>query len=367
MKYVNPHLILQSDLPVEGSITWESPSNIAIIKYWGKHGNQLPNNPSLSFTLNEAKTITTLSYSLKNKTTNDIDIQVLVDDQRQLIFEDRIIRYLHSIKSIYPFLAQLDMTLKTSNTFPHSTGIASSASGFSALALCLCTLEETLFGQHYTTESFLRKASFLARLGSGSASRSIYPYAALWGSLTSFEGSNDEYAIPVADDLHPLFKTINNDILIIDSSKKNVSSTVGHSLMQANPYSTIRYHEATTNTIKLKQILASGDIEQFGLLLEKEALTLHALMMASNPPFILMKPNTIDCINRIQDFRKLSNIPVFFTLDAGPNIHIQYPDSHQDSVQDFIHNELAPLCEDNKVIKDHIGKGPKLIHHEKRT
>lgn len=95
--------------------------------------------------------------------------------------------------------------------------------------------------------------------------------------------------------------------------------------------------------------------------MKKEALTLHALMMASKPPYILMHPNTLEVINKIRTFRQENNVPVYFTLDAGPNVHILYPHNVKDMVTHFIEEELVYLCENGRVIHDNVGKGPRKI------
>jgi len=89
---------------------------------------------------------------------------------------------------------------------------------------------------------------------------------------------------------------------------------------------------------------------------------LHALMMCSNPSFILMKPNTLEMISRIRQFRKTSDLPVYFTLDAGPNIHLLYPDSCSEKIQSFIQTKLISLCEDGRIIRDQVGSGPVEIN-----
>jgi diphosphomevalonate decarboxylase len=104
-----------------------------------------------------------------------------------------------------------------------------------------------------------------------------------------------------------------------------------------------------------------GDLELFGEIVESEALTLHALMMCSKPSYTLMTPNTLSMIEAIRDFRESSKLPLYFTLDAGPNIHLLYPKKIQSKVQEFIELELKQFCENERVIYDQVGKGPKLI------
>ena len=112
---------------------------------------------------------------------------------------------------------------------------------------------------------------------------------------------------------------------------------------------------------KLNLILKNGNLHEFCLLVESEALTLHSLMMSSNPSYILMKPETLTVITKIQKFRKDSKIPVCFTLDAGANVHVLYPDKFSKDVMDFIKDQLSPFCEKRKFISDKMGDGPKQI------
>ena len=83
----------------------------------------------------------------------------------------------------------------------------------------------------------------------------------------------------------------------------------------------------------------------------------HALMMASSPGYILMHPNTIEIIHATREFRKGSGIPVCFTLDAGPNVHLLYPASSQEKVKEFIVSDLVRYCTDNRWIDDKMGPG----------
>lgn len=358
LDYKNPHLIIETSKVSSGKITWKSPSNIAIIKYWGKHGQQLPRNPSISFTLSSAYTETTLEYEPKKGADRGIALKFLFEGQENESFKNKIVKYLESLEEIYPFLRQLNLVIYSRNSFPHSSGIASSASSMSALALCLCSLEHQLFGTLESDEEFRKKASFIARLGSGSACRSIYPTMGIWGESGEIEGSSNLFAIPYEDQLHDVFKTFHDDILIISGKEKAVSSRAGHALMENNIYADNRYTQAKQQFHQLLISLKTGNLSEFGRITEGEALTLHALMMASNPPYILMEPNSLIVINKIKEFRNETKHPIYFSLDAGPNIHVLYPDSLKDIAKQFIKDELSHYCENGLWIEDQIGKGP---------
>ena len=129
--------------------------------------------------------------------------------------------------------------------------------------------------------------------------------------------------------------------------------------MNDNPFSKVRFNAANNNITKLLEILASGNLNDFCELVEGEALMLHSLMMNSNPSYILMKPETLEVIERIQDFRENSEIPVCFTLDAGANVHVLFPENFSKEVMTFIEKELAAFCKGGKFITDFIGEGPK--------
>lgn len=342
----------------EGSFTWKSPSNIALVKYWGKHGNQLPNNPSISFSLNESFTQSTLEYTKKE--TEGFDIRVLLDGEHNDKFAKKLVAFFGKIHAELPFISQYSFTLKTHNSFPHSSGIASSASGMSALSLCLLSLKE-LLGSKMGEEEFFRTASRLSRIGSGSASRSVYGGLVVWGRHSEIIGSSDDFAVPYPLEVHPVFQNFQDTILIIHEGSKSVSSTDGHALMDRHPFARQRFEEARNNLSKLISVLRAGDLQEFGTIVEKEALMLHALMMCSEPPFILMKPNTLAAITKISEFRKQNGVPVYFTLDAGANVHILYPENAKGVVMKFIEEELAMYCENKKYICDCVGNGPEHI------
>jgi diphosphomevalonate decarboxylase len=361
--YENPRLLLDSSNPPEpGHITWRSPSNIALIKYWGKYGQQLPRNPSLSLTLAASCTDTMLEYKFREEGDNgQIDLEFLFHGEPNEAFKAKTLAFLESLLPVFPFLKQLKLSIQTGNSFPHSAGIASSASGMSALALCLCSLEDALFGTLQDPAEYDRKASYIARLGSGSACRSIFSHAAVWGETPLVPGSSNEFAVPFGDDLHETFKDFHDDILIVSQEEKAVSSRDGHALMDGNPYAEARYAQARQRLAALLEALRSGDLATFGKIVEDEAMTLHALMMCSNPSYTLLLPNTLAILEKIRDYRASSGHPVYFTLDAGPNVHLLYPGDIIHEVRAFIEDELKEFCDDGYVQQDWVGEGPEEI------
>lgn len=334
-------------------VSAECPSNIALIKYWGKYANQIPANPSISYTLQNCKTITKMEF----KAGEDFAVKTFLSDKEEPKFAEKIEKYFRNIEPYLPWILQGSFVINTENTFPHSSGIASSASGFGAIAKCLMAIDRA-FNQQLEDE--VKKASFLARLGSGSACRSLYNGLVVWGETPEIEGSSDLFAVKYPnDEIHSVFRDFNDWVLLIHEGQKSVSSTVGHGLMNTNPYAERRFQEARENFIPLKEILKTGDLERFITLVEHEALTLHAMMMMSQPAFILMKTGTMEVINKIWNFRRETNLPLFFTLDAGANVHLLFPSAGEklsaedfEQITNFIEKELLPHTQNGGVVKD---------------
>lgn len=334
----------------EFKVSAKSPSNIAIVKYWGKHGNQLPNNPSISFTLSRCFTET--SISVKHNDCENCHISFLFDGKESPKFQDKIDKYLVDNQQYFEFLKGLDLKIDSYNSFPHSSGIASSASSMSALVLCLLKIEKIV--NHDVTPVDLQKASFLSRLASGSAARSLYPVMTLWGATPSVSTSSDEYAVPLTDMVAPVFQSYHDSIMIVSNKEKSVSSRVGHSLMNGHPLAEQRYATARQHTEQLLKVLQNGDVKEFMKIAEAEALQLHEMMATSNPPYNLMEDNTLKIIELVKKFRHDSGTPLCFTLDAGPNVHLLYPDACEPEVKQFIKEELLQYCHEYKWIDDKV-------------
>lgn len=340
-------------------VTWQAPSNIALVKYWGKKAVQLPQNPSISFTLKHS--ITTLSITAtKNRSDNDssaVSLSFFFEGLENSKFSSKIIIFLNTQLDRFPWLCNHHLEIHSSNTFPHSSGIASSASSMSALCLSLLSIDELITGIKLEPSTFFRQASELSRLASGSASRSLYGGLVSWGQSESIENSSNAYA-SAFDSCHELFSDYCDSILIVDDGEKSVSSRAGHGLMETHPFKQQRFQLAGKNLSALVLALRSGDLATFITLVEEEALMLHALMMTSTPSYILLKPQSLWLIDQIKSFRQKNNIPVCFTIDAGPNIHLLYPQSYQSTVRAWIESELAPGLVGKMWIHDEVGSGP---------
>lgn len=346
-----------------GEIRCISPSNIALVKYWGKHAVQLPANPSISFSLKNcvSETVVTLTETSNSEfiKKGNVDFDFKLDGKYKPEFEEKIHSFFKRVASFIPNTSKYKITIDSKNSFPHSSGIASSASAFSALSGCLIEWERTLIDGE-KNEDYYRNLSQMARLGSGSAARSINGGFSLWGSYSQVKGSSDEYAISI-NEINPIFQDLQDTILLVDKGVKKVSSTIGHELMNNHPYAKQRFVQANANITTLLGILKNDSFKDFTHLVEEEALSLHAMMLTSNPSYILFRPNTIAIIEKVREFRDSENIPICFTLDAGANVHLIYPKAFINKTLEFIEKELVGFCENGAYICDEVGDGQKII------
>jgi len=338
--------------------SWRSPSNIALIKYWGKHELQLPRNPSLSFTLSACHTDMTMTVSPGEQPS----LTILYEGNPKPAFATKINKFFSRIDSYFPWLRTSSILIDSFNTFPHGAGIASSASAMSALALCIKDIDDQISVKTHKDAGWWSQVSEIARLGSGSASRSVFPIASLWGTATGIAASSDHFAIPWQAEVNPYYTSFEDTILIVKDDEKAVSSTVGHQLMELHPYAGARYTTARENLTRLVDALRNPPlVDRFITICESEALHLHALMMSGPNPFVLIEPATISIIKEVWRFRKESALPVCFTLDAGPNVHLLYPAAHKTEIMTWIKSHLLPYCTTEKFIEDRVGSGPEKI------
>lgn len=334
------------------SVAWSSPSNIAIVKYWGKLPGQIPASPSVSMTLDQCRTNTEMAIQK-----GPFSVDFSFEGNQEAKFAERIKRYLTELSSRMPWINDYSFVIKSENSFPHSTGIASSASAFSALALCLTSIQNQITPLSEIT--FYKEASLLARLGSGSACRSIYPGFAAWGQDETNETFSDHYATPIKHDSR-LSKLVDT-IIVISQKEKRVSSSKGHSLMTNHPYAEARFLQARHSFRDSIQAIANGNIDLFNDITISEGLTLHSLMLSSTPPFMLFEPETVTIINLLLALKSRNETPFTFTLDAGPNIHLIYDESDSSYMNENVIFKIKNLFPGILFINDKMGGGPTFL------
>jgi diphosphomevalonate decarboxylase len=288
---------------MEHKATATAGSNIAFIKYWGQRDSDLniPLNNSISLTLDAAATVTTVQFH------GDLAVDELVLNGSPASEEvrTRASRHLDHLRVLAG--VNLKARIETRNNFPASAGIASSASGFAALTVAAaCAL-----GLDSSQEDLSR----LARLGSGSACRSLFGGIVEWETGTMHEES---FAREIAPPDHWDLVDV---IAIVSTAEKQVSSSTGQRLAQTSPYLEARLQEVNTLLPLVRQAIAEKHLAVLGESIEAEALSMHAVMMTSTPSLLYWNEGTIALLHRIRQWRN-EGLPAYFTIDAGPNVHI---------------------------------------------
>ena len=277
--------------------------NIAFIKYWGNRDDalRLPANPSLSMNLGDLHTTTTVAFD-EGLERDEVTIDNRPADE---VTRARVSRHLDLVRQTAG-LRSPARVISLSN-FPAGAGIASSASGFAALTVAACAAAGLEL-----TEAQL---SALARRGSGSASRSVPGGFTEWvmgrGNATSF-------ARTVAPAQHWDLRDV---VVVVSREHKRVGSSRGHGLAVSSPLHTARVRTVSTRLADCKRALLARDLEAMGPLIEEDAVMMHAVMMTSRPPLYYWTPATIGIIRAVQEWRA-EGLPVYFTVDAGPNVHL---------------------------------------------
>lgn len=283
--------------------TARAPSNIAFIKFMGKTDEnlRLPSNTSISMCLSDAITTTTVEFSPQYKN-DQIDIRGDVFNNQE---NERIVSHLDRIRKRAK--VKLFAKVATQNSFPKGSGIASSASGFAALTLagtkaCGLAIPE-------------KELTILSRLASGSSCRSIPDGFVQWEKSTT---SDDSYAYSLYP---PEYWDIRDIVAVVEDKPKAVPTTSAHSLVATSRFFKARMENIDNTISLLKHALDRKDFPSFGETVENEALNMHAVLMTATPPLLYWNESTMSVIRAVWSWR-LKGLRVYFTIDAGPNVHV---------------------------------------------
>lgn len=275
--------------------------NIALIKYWGKQDERLilPATASLSLTLDVFPTTTTVQL-----TDDRTDMVVLNGSEVHGAFADRVVGFLDLLRCRAGSSRRARIT--TRNDGPTAAGLASSSSGFAALALA----GSTEFGMDLSAAELSR----LARRGSGSACRSIHPGLSSW-----LPGSDaTSYAQRVSSNGLDLAMVI----VMISAAAKSVSSRAAmQSTAHTSPYYQAWVEASRTDMAFALDAVGAADLPSLGRVVERNALRMHATMLAADPPVIYFEPLTLDIVRFAHSLRS-AGCQVFATMDAGPNVKL---------------------------------------------
>lgn len=319
--------------PIQSASAY-APSNIALCKYWGKrqYSLNLPHNSSLSISLAHHGTHTQIQHS------PDDQDHILLNQQEQPLntpFSQRLLTFCNHFRRNQP----LPLLIHTTNNIPTAAGLASSASGFAALTLAL----NHFFQLNLTS----RTLSAVARIGSGSASRSLWHGFVYW-----FKGShplgNDSYATP----LEYSWPDLRIALLQLDQRPKPISSRNGmNHTVDTSPYYSAWAELAEKDISALYQAINEQNFPRFGQIAEDNALAMHASMHAARPSLIYWQPQTLSQLHHIHHLRQ-QGLPVYATIDAGANVKILFLAQHQHAIE----TELNPSA----IINPFSPNNPKI-------
>lgn len=318
--------------------TATAPANIAVIKYWGRKDDRLrlPANNSISINLSDISTLTSVEFldGLHDDVVS-IDGRALEGGER-----DRITTHLDRVRNMAGI--RLRAKVESKNNFPKGTGLASSASGFAALSLAASCAAGLSLSE--------RQLSMLARLGSGSACRSIPSGFVEWKAGTSDSGSY-AYSLYPAD-----YWDIRDVIAIVGRDAKKVGSTEGQAAVGTSPFYKARVREMPQKIRNIKAALRTRDFSEFGEIAEAEALSMHATMLTSKPALIYWMPATLRIMHEVINGRS-SGLESYFTIDAGPNVHVLCLAKAANQLQ----KRLARIEGVEKIIVNQPANGARLL------
>jgi diphosphomevalonate decarboxylase len=283
--------------------TAKANPNIAFIKYWGDRDERLhiPANSSLSMNLEGLYTQTRVAFD------QELGADVLTINDRQA--SDGALQRASSLLDRVRQQAGLDCfaSVESHNNFPSGAGIASSASAFAALALAASKAAGLDMSE--------RDLSRLARTGSGSACRSIPPGFVQW---QAGDGDQDSYAFSIAPPDH---WDLIDCITIISEAHKPVGSTEGHLLASSSALQEARLAGVPFRLEECLRAIEERDFEALARVSELDSNLMHAVMFTSNPPLLYWQGPTLEVMHTVIELRTQGS-PVFYTVDAGPNVHV---------------------------------------------
>ena len=359
----------------ERKATCRAGSNIAFIKYWGVaevatgqagdqppvHGEGLniPLNNSISMTLADAHTTTTVAWEDSARLPEDA---VAIDGvQLKGSAADRVVAHLGRLRALAGVSDRARVV--SNNNFPMASGIASSASGFAALTVA----GAAALGLRLDAT----RLSAVARQGSGSASRSLFggfvEWERGWGGgesdgerggaprlrLDSAPLDSQSVAHQMYDERHWALRDV---IAIVSAGAKRISSSSGHRLAATSPLNAARTARVGVWLDSVRRAIAERDISLLGPVLEADALAMHGVMMTSEPSLLYWQPGTLEVLHAARAWRE-EGVPVYFTIDAGPNVHLI---CEADAAAE-VERRVSALPAVQRVLTSGPGTGPELL------
>jgi diphosphomevalonate decarboxylase len=303
---------------LHNSVTAIAHPNIALIKYWGDIDAKLhiPANGSISMNLAGLTTRTTVSF----EPLLPHDIFILAGETKHGISKERVSAFLDRVRQLAGI--STFARVESQNSFPTGVGIASSASGFAAL----CIASSRAAGLQLDEKDLSR----LARIGSGSACRSIPAGFVEW---QAGHNDDDSYAHSIAPPYH---WEIVDCIALVSEEEKPISSNIGHSLAATSILQAARLANASHRLTICRKAILDRDIDALAKIVELDSNLMHAVMMTSREPIFYWQPATVAIMHAVVAWRN-EGIPVCYTIDAGPNVHVLCLDEQAEDVANRLH------------------------------
>ncbi len=323
----------------------KAPANLAFIKYWGRRNDELilPLNDSISMNLSNCYTITEIEESDRD----EVKVKFYGEQEKELEGgqRERVLRQVERLRQKYGF--EKKVKIWSENNFPADAGIASSASGFSALTLAMIELMGVKLSE--------RELSIETRLsGSGSACRSIPNGLVKWVKGEKEDGS-DSFAYSLYPPEHWELWDL---VVVVSKQKKKVGSAEGHKLAK-NEYMEARLKRIEERVREVELALEQRDLERLGRVIENDAMSLHAVAILSQPPLYYLNGRTFEVIERILNLRQFG-IEGYFTMDAGPNVHVVCEARDKKRLRE----ELLGIEGVEEIIENKVAKGARVILSE---
>lgn len=329
------NLIPQIIVPKKEIGTAFAPTNIALCKYWGKRDIELnlPVTGSLSISLGSLGACTTVCLGDGVKDQVTLNQQLMADDT---VFTRRVVEFLDLVRPTQNAV----FNVMTQTNIPVAAGVASSACGFAALVMALADL--------FAWDLTKQELSVIARMGSGSACRSLWHGFVEWQVGTQADGM-DSYAYP----LDYNWPELRVGIILLDATQKQHSSRDAmQACVNTSPFYGLWPKTVAHAIEETHAALTSKDFWSLGSVAEANALAMHALMLSTTPAIIYSQAATLDCMNRVWRARA-DGLNVFFTQDAGPNLKLLFLSKDEAKVRELFTSMqvVAPFSSTEQLVE----------------
>ena len=346
-----------------------APSNIALLKYWGKipNSNQIPTNSSISYTLNGFRSFTKVVVlgrffpkDEKNKCPKIQNRMLLKNEHQEIIsteINSKLNNFIDTILS--SFAPEIGLHVESQNFFPTACGIASSASGYSALVGAIADLLQ--LKKHFSKEELQHWLFEWSRLGSGSATRSSLlslgkPENELFVAWKLLNEKESYFTKTEPIEVHPNWLNLGHCVFVLDEKEKSVSSSEGHKSAQTSPLHAIRVANMPLNFERMCLALKEFDFLTVQNLTEEDAFAMHAVMQTGDPKALYLTQEVSQILSSFIEKRNKNKWKIFWTLDAGPNLHFLYQPQDEPFLMEFFIQIEQQLGIKGKVLKNNLQK-----------